>query len=146
MAKCSMNTNCFHSHYWKLSFSKALSTDSQTFQTVSLCFAMCFRDNEDKTWTLGGGYLKYFISAALGEILTWQNRGRGPGPAAELSGHVRPPGRGHVQGREGPLVIRACLPLSPEGVRTSVTYPLSTKICQRPLSGKRTQSSRKDTA
>lgn len=59
-----MNMNCFHSHYWKLSFSKALSTDSQTFRTVSLCFAMCFRENEDKTWTLGGGYLKYFISAA----------------------------------------------------------------------------------
>lgn len=62
MLKCSTNGNGLHSHYWRHSFSKALSADSKQFSPVCLCFAMCFGDGKDKTRALGSRYMNYFIS------------------------------------------------------------------------------------
>ena len=62
MLKYSTNGNGLRSHYWRHSFSKALSADSKQFSPVCLCFAMCFRDSQDKTRALGSRYMNYFIS------------------------------------------------------------------------------------
>ena len=40
MVKCSTHGNCLCSHYWKLSFSKALFADSKQF-LAEVCILLC---------------------------------------------------------------------------------------------------------